>query len=91
VTVDSDGSVLLKGKNGITIDAASSNMKLKGRQIAISATQGVTLSGGSGAVDINTWGPASLQGTTVKVAASGAAQFQAGGPNVITGTPVKIN
>jgi phage protein D len=91
VTVHSDGSVLVEGKNGITIDAASSNLELKGRQIAMTAAQGLTVSAGSGAVDISTSGPVSLQGTTVKVAASAAAQFQAGGPNVITGTPVKIN
>jgi uncharacterized protein involved in type VI secretion and phage assembly len=91
VTVHSDGAVLVEGKKGIVIDAGTAKLELKGSQIAMTATQGVSVSAGSGAVDINTSGPMSLQGTTVKVTASGAAQFQAGGPNVITGTPVKIN
>jgi phage protein D len=83
VTVHSDGTVLIEGKNGIVVDAATSNLELKAGQIAMTATQGIQLAGGSGAVGINTSGPVSLQGTTVNVAASG--------PNVITGTPVKIN
>jgi phage protein D len=91
ITVHSDGTVLVEGKNGIVIDAQTSSLELKGQQIAMTAAQGLTVSAGSGAVDIATSGPVSLQGTTVKVAASGAAQLQAGGPNVITGTPVTIN
>ena len=91
ITVHSDGKVLVEGKNGIVVDAASSDLELKGKKISITATNGVTMSGGAGAVDVDTQTALSLNGTTIKVAAKAAAQFQAGGPNTITGTPVKIN
>lgn len=91
ITVHSDGTVLVEGSKGIVIDAGTSPLQLKGSQISLNATQGVTVTGGSGAVGVTTSGAVSLQGATVQVTASGAAQFQAGGPNVITGTPVKIN
>ena len=83
--------VLIEGKKGIVVDAATSNLELKGKKISITATNGVAMSGGAGAVDVDTQKALSLNGTTVKVAAKAAAQFQAGGPNVITGAPVKIN
>lgn len=83
IVVHSDGTVVIEGKRGIVIDAASADLHLKGRKIALDASTGVTVSGGSGAVDIETQAALSLKGTTVKVAATAA--------NVITGAPVKIN
>ena len=43
VTVHSDGTVLIEGKNGIIVDAATSNLELKGTKITITATNGVTM------------------------------------------------
>ena len=91
IVVHSDGTVLVEGKNGIIVDAATSNLDLKGKKITITATNGVTMNGGSGAVDVDTQAGLSLKGTTVKVAAKAAAEFKATGANVITGAPVKIN
>jgi phage protein D len=91
VIVHSDGTVRVEGKNGVVVDAAASKLELKGRQIAMTATQGVTMAGGSGPVNIDTNAAVSINGTTVRVAAKGAAEFSATGPNVITGAPVKIN
>jgi phage protein D len=91
IEVHSDGTVLIEGKRGIVIDAASSNLELKGKKISITATNGVAVSGGTGAVDVDTHTALSLTGTTVKIGATGAAEFKAGGPNVITGALVKIN
>jgi phage protein D len=91
IVVHSDGKVLIEGKNGIVVDAATSNIEFKAKKIAMTASNGVTMSGGSGAVDIETQTGLSLTGTTVKVSAKAAAELKAGGPNVITGTPVKIN
>jgi uncharacterized protein involved in type VI secretion and phage assembly len=91
VIVHSDGTVLVEGKNGIVVDAATANIELKGRKISMTATQGITVAGGTGAVDIDTNAGVSINGTTVKVAAKAAAEFRASGPNVITGAPVKIN
>jgi hypothetical protein len=91
IVVHADGRVLIEGKKGIVIDAATSDLELKGKKISITATNGLTMSGGAGAVDVDTQTSLSLNGTTVKVAAKAAAELKAGGPNVITGTPVKIN
>ncbi|KWX22813.1 VgrG-related protein [Mycolicibacterium wolinskyi] len=91
IVVHSDGSILIEGKKGIVVDAASSDLQLKGKKISITATNGVAVSGGAGAVDVETQVALSLKGTTVKVAAKAAGEFKAGGPTVITGAPVKIN
>jgi len=91
IVVHSDGKVLIEGQNGVVVDAATSNMEFKARKITMTATNGVTMSGGSGPVDIDTQAALSVNGTTVKVNAKGAAEFKATGPNVITGAPVKIN
>lgn len=52
VTVHSDGSVLIEGTRGITLDAASAPLELKGGKVTISATQGVTVDGGAGPVGV---------------------------------------
>ena len=52
VTVHSDGSVLIEGTQGITVDAKNAKLDLKGGQIAITATQGVTVDGGGGPVRV---------------------------------------
>ena len=91
IVVHSDGSILIEGKKGIVVDAASSDLQLKGKKISITAANGVSVSGGAGAVDVETQVALSLKGTTVKVAAKAAGEFKAGGPTVITGAPVKIN
>ena len=50
ITLHADGKVLIEGTQGITIDSASANIDLKGNQISLKATSGVTVDGGSGAV-----------------------------------------
>lgn len=91
ITVHSDGTVQIDGKNGVVIESSSGNLELKGRQIKMTAQQGVSVTGGTGLLELKTTGPVTVDGTTVKVAATASAQFQATGPNVITGAPVKIN
>jgi phage baseplate assembly protein gpV len=83
VTVHADGKVLVEGSQGITIDAASADLTLKGGKIALTATSGVTVDGGGGAVDVKAGGPLSLSGVTAKLD---------GGPTTdITGGLIKIN
>ncbi|ART70766.1 type IV secretion protein Rhs [Mycobacterium dioxanotrophicus] len=91
ITVHSDGTVLIEGRKGIVVDAGNSDLELKGKKISVTATNGVSLSGGSGAVNVETQTALSLQGATIKVAAKATSEFKSGGPNIITGTPVKIN
>jgi phage protein D len=74
VTLHSDGTVLIEGKQGITIDSSSANLDLKGGQISIKATQGVTVDAGGGAakvtgstLDLKGQATASLSGGLVKI------------------------
>jgi phage protein D len=83
VTLHSDGTVLVEAKQGVTIDAASSSLKLTGGDISLTAKTGVTIDGGSGQVSVSTNGQLSLSGTTTKVAGSGQTE--------ITGGIVRIN
>jgi phage protein D/phage baseplate assembly protein gpV len=62
VTVHSDGSVVIEGTQGVTVDAASAKLELKGGQISIKGTQGVTVDGGSGPVKVSTSSQLDLKG-----------------------------
>ena len=88
--IHSDGEVLIEGKKGVVVDAATSNLELKGKKISITATNGVACPAAPATL---TWNPKGFvaERNDGKVAAKAAAQFQAGGPNTITGAPVKIN
>jgi len=74
VTVHSDGTVLIEGTQGITLDSSSAKLELKGGQISIAATQGVTVDGGGGPVkvtgptlDLKGGAMASLSASLVKI------------------------
>lgn len=91
VTVHSDGTVLVEGKRGITLDAATSNIELKGRKISLTATNGVDVSGGAGAVNVEAGTNLSLKGTSASVSAKAKAELTAGGEAVVRGAMVRIN
>ena len=46
VTLHADGTVTIEGKQGITVDAATSKIELKGADVSIEATGQLTLKGG---------------------------------------------
>jgi phage protein D/phage baseplate assembly protein gpV len=83
VTLHSDGTVLIEAKQGVTIDAGSSSMKLTANDISMTAKTGVKIDGGSGEVAVSTNGQLSLSGTMAKLAGSGQTE--------ITGGIVRIN
>ena len=62
ITVHADGKVLIEGSQGVTIDAASSPMELKGGQISLKATSGVTVDGGGGPVSVKSGSQLTLDG-----------------------------
>ena len=62
ITVHADGKVLIEGTQGVTIDAASAAMELKGGQISLKATSGVTVDGGGGAVSVKSGSQLTLDG-----------------------------
>jgi hypothetical protein len=67
VTVHSDGTVKIDGKNGIVIESSSGDLEMKGRQIKMTAQQGVSVQGGTGQLELKTTGPVTVQGTTVQI------------------------
>ena len=91
ITVHADGKVVVEGTQGITIDASSSNMDLKGGKISLKATNGVDVDGGGGAVSVKTSGQLSLNGTTAKLEGSATTEVKGGAMCSVSAAMVKIN
>lgn len=81
ISVQSDGSVEIVAKHGITVDAGQAPLELKGQKVTVNAQQALELSGMN--VDVKATGPVKISGATAKLAGTG--------PTEITGLPVKIN
>ena len=90
ITVHADGKVLIEGTR-----ASWSTRKLQagaqGRAISIKATSGVTVDGGSGAVQVKSAASVSLEGISVSVKGQTAAELKGGAMTTISGAMVKIN
>jgi uncharacterized protein involved in type VI secretion and phage assembly len=73
VTVKSDGTVLIEGNRGITIDAKSGPLELRGTNVSIKGTAGVKVEGatvsvnGQGAAEFKASGVVTVQGSLVKI------------------------
>ncbi len=91
ITVHSDGSVTVEGKQGVVVDSGSSKLELKGGQVSVSATSGVTIDGGGGAVKVTSGSELSLKGTTATLEGSGQAEVKGGAMCSISAAMVKIN
>jgi uncharacterized protein (DUF2345 family) len=91
ITVHADGKVLVEGSQGITIDAASANIDLKGGQISLKATNGVTVDGGGGAVSVKAGAALSLSGVSAKLEGSATTEVKGGAMCSVSAAMVKIN
>jgi uncharacterized protein involved in type VI secretion and phage assembly len=91
VTLHSDGTVTVEAKRGVTVDAGTGSLVLKGADIALKATSGVTVDGGGGAVTVSAGTQLSLCGVTAKLAGSGQTEVSGGATTTITGGLVRIN
>ncbi|MGB3185593.1 MAG: VgrG-related protein [Ornithinimicrobium sp.] len=91
ITVHSDGTVLIEGSQGVVVDAATSNLELKGGQIAITATQGVSVDGGGGNVSVTAGAQLSLNGTTAKLEGSANTEVKGGAMCSVSAAMVRIN
>jgi phage protein D/phage baseplate assembly protein gpV len=83
ITVHSDGSVTIEGKQGVTVDAGSGTLEMKGSKISLSAQSGVTVDAGGGDV--------SLQGVNATLQGSAQATVKGSATCTISGGLVKIN
>jgi phage protein D len=91
VTLHSDGTILIEAKNGITVDAGTGSLALKGKDISLTATSGITADGGSGPVSMKAGTEISMTGVTAKLNGSGQAEVSGGATTTITGGLVRIN
>lgn len=91
VTVHSDGTVLIEGKQGVVVDAGSSTLDLKGTDIKLTAKSGITIDGGTGAVNVKTNGQLSLSGMTASLDGKTKTEVKGGAMASLSATLVKIN
>ncbi|MGH3753836.1 MAG: VgrG-related protein [Pseudonocardiaceae bacterium] len=73
VTLHSDGTVLIEAKRGMTIDAGTGPLELKGTSVSIKATAAASLEGatvsvkGQASAELKAAGPVTVQGAIVKI------------------------
>jgi hypothetical protein len=82
VTVHSDGTVLVEGAKGVAVDAGSAALDLKGGQVTLSGSTGVTIDSG---------GSLSLKGTTATLEGSTQTDVKGGGLCTVSAGLVRIN
>jgi phage protein D len=91
ITIHSDGKVTVEGTQGVVVDAASSDLQLKGGQIKLSATQGVTIDGGGGPVKVTAGSQLSLKGAMATLEGSAKAEVKGGALCSVSAALVRIN
>lgn len=91
LTVHSDGTVLVEAKQGVTVDAATSTVELKGGNIKLTGQNGVTIDGGAGAVKVTAGQELSLTGVSAKLEGSAQTEVKGGATCAISAGLVRIN
>jgi phage protein D/phage baseplate assembly protein gpV len=91
LTVHSDGTVLVEAKQGVTVDAATSTVELKGGDIKLTGQNGVTIDGGGGAVKVTAGSDLSLTGLSAKLEGTAQAEVKGGATCAISAGLVRIN
>jgi uncharacterized protein involved in type VI secretion and phage assembly len=91
ITVRSDGTVTIKAKTGVTVDAGTGTLQLSGQDIALSAKAGIALDGGAGDVKVTSGTAVKIDGTTVSVNGSASTEVKAGANCTISAALIRIN
>lgn len=91
ITVQSDGTVTIKARNGVTVDAGTGSLKLTGQNIDLSAKAGVKLDGGAGEVKVSSAAAVKINGTSVSVNGSASTEIKGGANCTISSALVRIN
>jgi len=82
VTVHSDGTVLIEGSQGIVVDSAGSKLELKGGDVSIKASSGITVEAGS---------QLQLKGAMATLEGSSQTEVKGGSMCSVSAAMVKIN
>lgn len=91
LTIHSDGTVLVEARQGVTVDAATSTIELKGGDIKLTGKNGVTIDGGGGAVKVTAGSDLSLTGVAAKLEGSAQTEVKGGATCSISAGLVRIN
>jgi uncharacterized protein involved in type VI secretion and phage assembly len=91
ITVHSDGTVLVEGRKGVTVDAGTGALELKGKSVSISSTGGEITVKATGALNMSATTSAKMSGQQATVSGTSAAELSASGATTVRGTPVRIN
>ena len=90
VEVTSGKAVTIKAQNGVTIDAGTGALELKGQKITATARTDVAIEAGAQLKATGTAG-VKVEGATVAVTGQGQAELTASGPVTVRGAVVRIN
>ncbi|TQM83938.1 uncharacterized protein involved in type VI secretion and phage assembly [Saccharothrix saharensis] len=90
VEVTSGKAVTIKARDGVTIDAGTGSLELKGQRITATARADVAIEAGARLKASGTAG-VKVEGATVAVTGQGQAELTASGPVTVRGAVVRIN
>ena len=91
ITLHADGTVVIEGTKGITIDASKSDIDLVGNKISLKASNGVNVDGGGGAVEVKTGATLRLSGANATLEGTATTEVKGGSLCNIQAGLVKIN
>lgn len=90
ITVHSDGSIVIEGARGVTIDAAGSELQLKGGKVTITGSQGVNVES-TGDVSLSAGAKLAMKGTTTSLSGTANTEVSSSGTCAISASLVRIN
>jgi uncharacterized protein involved in type VI secretion and phage assembly len=90
VTLHSDGSITIEAKNGVTVDAGSGPLDLKGQKVSITSQSDVIVNANA-KLTLTGNSEATLKGAQAKVEGTAAAELTASGSVTVRGGIVRIN
>ncbi|WP_372665154.1 VgrG-related protein [Amycolatopsis kentuckyensis] len=90
IEVTSGKSVTVKAQNGVSIDAGTGPLELKGQKVTVKSQTDASVEAGT-QLKLNGTAGAKLEGATVSVAGQGQTELTASGVVTVRGSVVKIN
>ncbi|MEV4050661.1 VgrG-related protein [Amycolatopsis sp. NPDC049688] len=90
IEVTSGKSVTVKAQNGVSIDAGTGPLELKGQKVTVKSQTDASVEAGA-QLKLNGTAGAKLEGATVSVAGQGQTELTASGVVTVRGSVVKIN
>lgn len=90
IEVTSGKSVTVKAQNGVSIDAGSGPLELKGQKVSVKSQTDASIEAGA-QLKLNGTAGVKVEGATVSVAGQGQTELTASGVVTVRGSVVKIN